>query len=204
VTLFGYTIAVAAWFAMMAAMMLPALWPWLVTFRRMAPSAYPERSPAAVVTLFCGGYLAVWLCYSAAAAAVQGGLQRLALLRADMVLGATAGGLVLLVAGIFQLTPLKDACLSHCRNPMSFFLMRWNDGASAPFRMGARHGAFCVGCCWALMAMAFALGLMSLAWMALLTLMIVAEQRAPRAWRLRQVFGVGLATWGAALLAGLP
>lgn len=198
----GFVAAMALWLLMMIAMMLPALWPWLELVTAMAPRAYPGRRPAAAVSRFAAGYFAVWLGYSAAAAALQGGLQRLALLRHDLTLSATAAGVVLLVAGTFQLTPLKDACLSHCRSPLRFFVARWDGGPPEPFRLGARHGLFCLGCCWALMALAFVLGLMNLLWMAVLTVMIVAEQRVSRAWRLREAFGVGLALWGVALLLG--
>lgn len=196
----GYAASVAFWTLMMVAMMLPALWPWVSLFGSMAPDAYPGRSSGVVVAQFGAGYFVVWLGYSAAAAALQGGLQQAALLRLDLSTGATVGGVLLVVAGVFQLTPLKDACLAHCRSPLSFFLARWDGGPSGPFRMGARHGVFCVGCCWAMMALAFVLGIMNLLWMAVLTAMIVAEQRTPRRWRLRQAFGVALAAWGALLL----
>ena len=168
--------------------------------RGMAPNAYPGRRPLAVVMQFAAGYFVVWMGYSALAAALQGGLQRAMLLRLDLSVGAMVGGLLLLIAGVFQLTPLKDACLAHCRNPLSFFLTRWDGGPSGPFRMGAHHGLFCVGCCWALMALSFALGIMNLLWMAILTVMIAAEQRAPRTWHLRQAFGIALTAWGAVLI----
>lgn len=198
----GYVAATALWLLMMVAMMLPVLWPWLELVSAMAPRAYPGQRPGAAVARFAAGYFVVWLGYSATIAALQGGLQRLALLRHDLTLSATAAGAVLLVAGVFQLTPLKDACLFHCRNPLSYFVARWDGGPPEPFRLGARHGLFCLGCCWALMALAFVLGLMNLLWMAVLTAMIVAEQRVSRAWRLREAFGVGLALWGVALLLG--
>ena len=107
----------------------------------------------------------------------------------------------MIVAGLFQLTPLKDACLAHCRSPLSFFLARWDGGPGGPFKMGARHGAWCVGCCWALMALSFVLGVMNLLWMAVLTTMIVAEQRTPRRWQLGRGFGVALVAWGVTLIA---
>ncbi len=196
----GYAASVTFWFVMMVAMMLPALWPWLSLFGSMAPGAYPTKHPALVVAQFATGYFVVWMVYSAFAAALQGGLQQAALLRLDLRAGTIVGGVLLMVAGIFQFTPLKDACLAHCRSPLSFFLARWNGGPSGPFRMGARHGLFCVGCCWAMMALSFVLGIMNLLWMAVLTAMILAEQRAPKAWRLRQAFGMALVAWGALLL----
>jgi len=196
----SYGAAVCVWFVMMAVMMLPALWPWLTLFRRMAPRAYPHRRPALVVAQFGAGYLVAWLGYSVVAAALQGSLQRAIVARLDPGAGAIAIGFGLLLAGAFQLTPLKDACLSHCRSPLGFFLARWDGGPAGPFRMGARHGAFCVGCCWALMALMFVFGAMNVLWMAALTGLMVAEQRAPRAWRLRQASGIGLSMWGVLLL----
>jgi len=197
----GYALSVGLWFAMMVAMMLPALLPWLRVFGEMAGDAYPGRKPARVVTQFAAGYFVIWLGYSAAAAASQSGLQHLTLLQLDLRVGATVGGILLIAAGIFQLTPLKEACLAHCRSPLSFFLARWDGGPSGPFKMGARHGVWCVGCCWALMALSFVLGIMNLLWMAVLTAMVVAEQRAPRRWRLGRVFGVVFLAWGAVLVA---
>jgi len=196
----GYALSVLLWFVMMVAMMLPALMPWLRMFGTMAGDAYPGRRAAAVVAQFSAGYLAIWLGYSAAAAAMQGGLQHLALLRLDLSVGATLGGLLLIGAGLFQLTPLKEACLAHCRSPLSFFLTRWDGGPRGPFKMGAHHGAWCVGCCWALMVLSFVLGVVNLLWMAVLTAMIVAEQRAPRRWRLGRGFGVVFLVWGVALI----
>ncbi len=196
----GYALSVLLWFVMMVAMMLPALMPWLRMFGTMAGDAYPGRRSAAVVAQFSAGYFAIWLGYSAAAAAMQGGLQHLALLRLDLSVGATLGGLLLIGAGLFQLTPLKEACLAHCRSPLSFFLTRWDGGPRGPFKMGAHHGAWCVGCCWALMVLSFVLGVVNLLWMAVLTAMIVAEQRAPRRWRLGRGFGVVFLVWGVALI----
>ena len=200
----GYALSVLLWFAMMVAMMLPALMPWLRVFGDMAPDAYPGRRGGVVVAQFTAGYFVVWLVYSAAAAAMQGGLQYFTLLRLDLSVGATLGGLLLVAAGVFQLTPLKEACLAHCRSPLSFFLARWDGGPNGPFKMGARHGVWCVGCCWALMALSFVLGVMNLLWMAVLTAMIVAEQRAPARWKLGPGFGVLLLAWGIALIAFMP
>ncbi len=197
----GYAVSVLLWFVMMVAMMLPALMPWLRVFGTMAGDAYPGRRAAAVVAQFTGGYFVIWLAYSAAAAAMQGGLQQLTVLRLDLSVGATLGGLLLIAAGLFQLTPLKEACLAHCRSPLSFFLARWDGGPRGPFKMGAHHGVWCVGCCWALMVLSFVLGVMNLLWMAALTAMIVAEQRTPRRWQLGRGFGVVFVAWGAALIA---
>lgn len=198
----GYLVVVIVWWVMMGAMMLPAVLPWLRTFSEMAATAFPRRRPIVAVGQFAGGYFAIWLAYSALAAALQGGLQRIAALSLDLRVGATIGGILLIVAGVFQLTPLKAACLAHCRSPLGFFLSRWRDGPSGPLQMGARHGLWCLGCCWALMALTFVLGVMNLVWMAVLTVVVTTEQRAPRALRLDRVYGICLAAWGAWLLAG--
>jgi predicted metal-binding membrane protein len=182
---------------MMAAMMVPAVMPWLRMFAAMATDAYPGRRRAAVVGQFAGGYLVAWLAYSAVAAALQARLHDAALIGLDLRASAILGGALLIVAGLFQLTPLKEACLTHCRSPLSFFLARWDGRAGGPFRMGLRHGIWCVGCCWALMALAFVLGAMNLLWMAALTLLVVLEQRMPRRWRLARASGVVLCVWGA-------
>ena len=193
----GYLAATGMWLVMMAAMMLPAVMPWLRMFAAMAADAYPGRRRAAVVGQFAGGYLVAWLAYSGVAAALQARLHDAALIGLDLRVGAILGGALLIVAGLFQLTPLKEACLTHCRSPLSFFLARWDGRASGPFRMGLRHGIWCVGCCWALMALAFVLGAMNLLWMAALTLLVVLEQRMPRRWRLARASGVVLCVWGA-------
>jgi predicted metal-binding membrane protein len=193
----GYLAATGMWLVMMAAMMVPAVMPWLRMFAAMATDAYPGRRRAAVVGQFAGGYLVAWLAYSAVAAALQARLHDAALIGLDLRASAILGGALLIVAGLFQLTPLKEACLTHCRSPLSFFLARWDGRAGGPFRMGLRHGIWCVGCCWALMALAFVLGAMNLLWMAALTLLVVLEQRMPRRWRLARASGVVLCVWGA-------
>ena len=199
----GWLVATAMWLAMMAAMMLPAVMPWLRMFAAMATDAYPGRRRAAVVGQFAGGYLVAWLAYSAVAAAAQQRLHQAALIDLDLRVSTGIGGVLLIVAGLFQLTPLKEACLTHCRSPLSFFLARWDGRAAGPFRMGLRHGIWCVGCCWALMALAFVLGAMNLLWMAALTLLVVLEQRTPRRWRLGRAFGMALCVWGALRIVAL-
>ena len=197
----GYGISVAAWFVMMVLMMSPAVMPWLRMFGKMAGDAFPGRRRALLIAQFVGGYFVIWLLYSAVAAATQFGLQRQALLRMDLRAGAATGGALLLVAGVFQLTPLKEACLSHCRSPLSFFLTRWDSGPSGPFRMGARHGGWCVTCCWALMALSFVLGVMNLLWMGVLTAIVSIEQLAPGGRRWSKAFGLVFVAWGVWLIA---
>jgi predicted metal-binding membrane protein len=190
----AFVVSTAAWFIMMVAMMLPPVVPWLLL---VASGARRGSLWSSTAGLFAAGYFAIWLGYSIAAATVQVGLQQVGLLGQDLSLGPRIGGAVLITAGLFQLSPLKDACLTHCRNPIGYFLQRWRDGPVGALRMGAAHGVFCVACCWALMAVAFAVGIMNLLWMAALTAMLILEKNAPGGRLLGVLFGVLLMGWGA-------
>jgi predicted metal-binding membrane protein len=165
------------WVVMMAAMMFPSLAPTVALYAKMTSVRGPSRG-----LLFAAGYLLVW----GAAGVLAYALFRLGRgLFADS-LAWRAGGqrfaaAVLFAAAIYELTPLKDVCLHKCRSPLGFLLGVWRDGPRGALEMGARHAAWCLGCCWALMAALFALGVMSLAWMALLAALITLEKTFP--WR---------------------
>ncbi len=146
------------------------------------------------------GYLSVWLGYGLVAAALQVALQHLDLIGANDALGAPRGGAILVGAGLFQLTPLKNACLDRCRSPFSHFLTHWNDGRWGSVVMGVRQGIDCLGCCWALMATALALGVMNLLWMVALTIVAAVEKLAPRGALLGRGFGLALIVWGLLLI----
>lgn len=154
----------AMWFAMMSAMMVPTVWPWIAAFERMSPAG----SRVSRAAIFSGGYATAWLIYSVVAASIQ--------LLLPHHLPASIAAAILFTAGAFQFVPFKRACLMHCRNPLTYFLTRWRDGASGGFRMGFHHGLFCVACCWALMATTLAAGTMSLWWMMLLGIVTLLEQ----------------------------
>ena len=170
----------AMWFVMMSAMMAPTVSPWVMSFRRLGGNPLT----------FSGGYAVAWLFYSIAAASIQW------LLPHDLPAPIPAG--ILFIAGAFQFAPLKRACLMHCRNPLTYFLTRWRDGASGGFRMGVHHGLFCVACCWALMATTIAVGVMSLWWMAALAVVTFAEQVSR--WGDRVRIAVGLLLMVSAVL----
>jgi predicted metal-binding membrane protein len=166
---------VGIWVVMMAAMMFPSVSPTVALYSRMTRST----SPVAPL-VFTAGYVLAW----AAAGVLAYGIYKAggSLLGQELTWDAggrwLAGG-ILVVAAVYELTPLKDVCLSKCRSPLGFLLGAWRSGLSGAVQMGARHGAWCVGCCWALMASLFALGVMSIAWMAFVAALIAAEKTLP-------------------------
>ncbi len=195
----SYAYAVTMWQAMVVAMMTPTVVPWISVFARLTAQTEDQGSSPRAVGAFAGGYFVVWLGYSVAAAALQMALQGLGLL-ADHRVVLPLAGVVLVLAGSSQFLPLKRACLSHCRNPLTYFLARWKNRPTGGFRLGATHGAYCLGCCWLVMLSGFGVGLMNLAWMAVLTLVLCLEQVAPGVERIGQTAGLAMAAWGVVLL----
>lgn len=189
------------WVVMMIAMMLPSAAPMILTFAAVARNRRKAQRPYVPVAVFAAGYVAVWSVFSAVATVAQWLLHRAALLSPMMVSSsALLGGILLLLAGIFQFTPLKHSCLTHCRAPLEFITTRWREGWWGTFRMGLEHGLFCTGCCWALMALLFVLGVMNLLWIALLTILVGLEKILPRGRHFSHVIGLLLALWGCWLL----
>jgi len=177
---------VGVWIVMMAAMMLPAVSPTVALYARMTRQRSPARPFA-----FTGGYLVVW----GAAGVVAYGLYAFGrhVLGAQLAWhsgGRWLAGCVLAVAAAYELTPLKDVCLAKCRSPFGFLMGTWRDGVGGAFTMGSKHAAWCLGCCWALMAALFALGVMSIFWMAVVAALITIEKVLP--WR-------GIAVWSTTL-----
>jgi predicted metal-binding membrane protein len=166
------------WFVMMVGMMTPSALPVLLLFAGLHARSV-QRVPLAV-PLFGLGYIAIWLGFSACAALAQWGLHEAALLSSTMATSSTRfAGVILMAAGAYQLTPLKGGCLTQCQSPLGFLMSKWRDGANGALRMGLKHGVACLGCCWALMCVLFAVGVMNLAWVAVLTVFILAEKIGP-------------------------
>lgn len=198
----SFLLAASMWFGMMAAMMLPVSIPWVRALISLSDGSggvrgrtSPAREPWARVrsgALFLAGYLSVWLLFSLAAAAVQLGTAAVVPLDRDGPLA----GFLLVGAGLYQLSPVKAACLRHCRNPLTYFLTRWRDGPRGALGMGWGHGLYCLGCCWALMALALVLGVMNLLWMAVLAAVVCVENLAPGGAVTGRIAGVGLVVWG--------
>lgn len=194
-------LAFVMWAAMMVAMMLPTAAPLVLLLARVLR----ERETGGIaLAAFAGGYLVIWLAFSAAATAAQWGLQQ-ALILTPMAEAASprVAGLLLLLAGLYQLTPLKRACLRYCRGPLPFLMAHWRPGNAGALRMGLRHGLWCLGCCWAVMALLFVGGVMNLAWVAGLALFVLIEKAAPKGDAAGQAAG-GLALAGGTwlLIAG--
>jgi len=172
--------AFAMWAVMMVGMMVPAAAPALLLFAGMQARRADRRAPL-VILLFGFGYFTVWFGFSAGAALAQWALHELALLTTTMTASSPwLGGAMLIAAGAYQLTPAKRTCLMHCQSPLGFLVSNWRDGTLGAFQMGLRHGAFCLGCCWALMGVLFAVGVMNLAWVAALSAFILLEKTSGR------------------------
>ena len=189
------------WAVMMVAMMVPSASP-LILMMAAANRKRRERDDPPVPTgLFLAGYLLVWTAFSAVATAVQWGLHATALLSPGMVSASgVLGGLLLLAAGIFQFTPLKQACLTHCRSPLGFLMGHWREGRAGAMRMGLEHGLYCVGCCWILMVLLFVAGVMNLLWVAVISLFVLAEKVLPRGELVGRLGGAGLLVAGVVVL----
>lgn len=189
------------WTVMMVAMMLPSALPFVFVFRteyRRRRMRHLLHVPSGV---FLAGYFAVWIAFSAIAAMLQQGLRRAALLSPMMTTTDAFAGGILIAAGVYQWTPFKNACLRHCRSPLSFLLNDWREGLWGAFRMGIEHGFFCLGCCWLIMALPFAAGVMNLGWMAAITAFILIEKAAPGGQWFGRVGGAALVGAGAWILA---
>lgn len=189
---------IALWVVMMVAMMFPTAAPMILMFRAVHAGKQKQEQPFVPTWIFVSAYLFVWaLCgvvaYFLAVEIEQMVAQSMWL----MENAARLGGIVLVGAGLYQLSPLKHICLSKCRTPLQFILGSWHDGYAGAFRMGLEHGAYCLGCCWLLFVILFPLGIMNVAVMALVTVLIYAEKSLPFGRLIGTLAGVGLIAYGA-------
>src|SRR5438876_6507125 len=188
---------IAIWIVMMVAMMFPTAAPMILMFSKIYQSRRQQERPFVPTWIFVSAYLLVWSLCGGVAYPLAVLIEKLA--APSMWLmdnAARLGGVVLLVAGLYQLSPLKDICLSKCRTPVQFILGSWRDGYGGAFRMGLEHGAYCLGCCWLLFVILFPLGIMNIAVMALVTALIYAEKSLPIGRQISQIAGVGLIVYG--------
>lgn len=188
------------WAVMMAAMMLPSAIPIILAFLRVCRQQ--NKAPGILTALFISAYLGVWLVFSSALTVLQWqmyGLDWLSPMMDNLNSIAAAG--ILFLAGFYQFMPIKNACLTHCKTPMGFLLNEWQDGAAGAFNMGLKHGAYCLGCCWAEMLIMFVVGVMNLLGMALMTLLVIFEKSMPlQAKLICKALGLVFFAWGMFLL----
>jgi predicted metal-binding membrane protein len=203
-----WLIAFFMWAVMMVAMMLPSASPMVLLYARVVRQAEAKghgQRPHGAIAAFASGYLAVWILFGLLAVLFQWGLERIGAMSAMMSVSASAlsGGL-LIAAGLYQLTPLKAACLKHCRGPAQFLAAHWRPGAVGAWRMGLAHGLYCLGCCAVLMGLLFVGGVMNLVWIAGLTLFVAIEKLAPFGALAARMMAAALIAAGVALvLAGV-
>ena len=165
------------WAVMMIAMMTPSILPMIMLFTSLNSKKIKENKPSASPLNLLMGYLLSWVLFSLVITFPQYGLHKIGLLTPMMEpTHAALGGVILMLAGIYQFTPFKDACLTVCQSPLSFMMNNWRDGNLGAFLIGYKHGFYCVGCCWFLMLTLFALGVMNIMWVAILTIFVMFEK----------------------------
>jgi predicted metal-binding membrane protein len=196
-----FALNLAIWWVMMPGMMLPSAAPMIPTFATVNRRKRERGQPYVPTIVFTLGYLVAWGLFGVFATLADWALERAALIspmtgRLTPMLGA----IVVVAAGIYQLSPLKSVCLRHCRSPFDFVLNHWRDGASGALRMGVEHGLYCLGCCWLLMALMFAAGIMSLLWMAVIAVFVLIEKLLPAGTWLARAGWVAMLGFGVYLL----
>ena len=196
---------VLLWGVMMVAMMFPAIVPVVGLFSTVAGRKREQGVPFTPAWVFVAGYLVLWTLAGGVGYTVDLAIQALPeVFPALRTYGLVIGGLTLIAAGVYQLTPLKYLCLSQCRSPMGFLLTSWRDGALGAFRMGLHHGAYCLGCCWSLMAVLFVVGTMNLVWMGILSMVIFVEKIVPHGVEMGKATGLALIALGLAMMGLEP
>jgi predicted metal-binding membrane protein len=200
---FGYVLSM--WTVMMVGMMMPSAAPMILLYARVGRQAATSGKPFAASGWFAAGYFVAWTGFSAAATVAQWALERAALLTPAMEMARHAvGGVVLIAVGLYQWTPLKDACLAQCRAPLAFIMQHggFRADARSAFALGLRHGIYCIGCCWALMALLFVVGIMNLRWIAALAILVLLEKITPFGRTIARIAGLGFLTAGVYWLVG--
>lgn len=191
------------WSVMQVAMMTPSAAPMVLAYARFGRRRHQQAAPFLITAVFFLGYVLVWVAFSAGATLAQWGLHTAALLSPMMVsTSPVVGGVILIAAGVFQFTQLKQACLHHCRTPMGFMMAEWREGRRGALVMGLKHGSFCVGCCWLLMALLFVTGVMNLLWATAITVYVLIEKVVPAGQLISRVIGVLVIMLGAWMVTG--
>jgi predicted metal-binding membrane protein len=192
----SWPLFLAMWVAMMVAMMFPAAAPMVLMYGRM------QRSDPPSVALFTGTYIALWFAFGVLAYLLSAMVESAASGSEWIAMNwGRAGGILLVVAGVYQITPFKDICLRHCRSPLSFVMTRWRDGRGGAVRMGLAHGLYCMGCCWLLFLILIPLGVMNVAAMTAVAGVVFVEKAVPRGRSIGLVASAVLIIYGVAVVA---
>lgn len=200
-----FTLTFAMWWVMMIGMMIPSATPMILIYDRISRGARARGTRTVPTFVFAGAYLAVWGAFALAATLAQLTLESVALmLPMQRMADPLLGGLVFVTAGLFQFTPLKNACLRNCRSPLSFIMGHWRDGTAGALTLGIRHGLYCLGCCWFLMALLFVGGVMNLLWVAIIAAYVLAEKLFPGGVWIARLGGAALVAFGVYLIATVP
>ncbi len=185
------------WAVMMAGMMLPSAAPTILLFAALERRRHPARRIGGRTAFFVAGYLLLWIGFSIGAAALQTALAHAGLVTMEMTAATSVlAGAIFVAAGVYEFTPSKEHCLAHCRSPMEWLPRHWRPGHAGALRMGAEHGAYCVGCCWVLMLLLFAVGVMNLLWVAAIAALVLAQKLFPAGRLLSRIGGIVLMAWG--------
>ena len=197
----SFLVLFSMWTVMQVAMMSPTAVPMILMHSKVEHHRRPGKSPFLHIALFFSGYIILWALFSLVFALLQMGLQSAALLSPTMATNSPwlSGG-ILIAAGLFQFSHLKQACLKQCRSPVAYLMTEWRNGRGGALLMGLKHGAHCVGCCWIIMALLFVAGVMNLFWMAAITAFVLIEKLAPNGDLFGRVVGIVLIVWGILVL----
>ncbi|HUH83791.1 MAG TPA: DUF2182 domain-containing protein [Stellaceae bacterium] len=190
------------WCVMMVGMMLPSAAPMILTFATVNRRKRVREQPFASTGAFAAGYLLAWGAFSLAATLAQWGSQQAALLSMAAATSPVLGGALFIAAGVYQLTPLKHACLRRCRSPFDFVINGWREGTLGALKMGLAHGLYCLGCCWILMGLLFAEGVMNLLWAAAIGAFVLVEKLFPAGEWIARAGGILMLAFGSYLLVG--
>ena len=191
----------AMWTIMMVGMMVPSAAPMILIYAAVARKAQHQGTPIAPAGAFTAGYIFMWTVFSLCATLAQWLLDKAALLSPMMVANSPKfGAALLMAAGVYQWLPVKDNCLRHCRSPFHFISSHWRPGNAGAFRMGIKHGAFCIGCCWILMLLLFVGGVMNILWIAAITIFVLLEKVMPLGNQGGKISGILMFITGALML----
>jgi predicted metal-binding membrane protein len=189
------------WVVMMIAMMTPSVAPLVLIFAMMNRQRKQRQNPFVPAGYLLGGYFLVWVAFSLFATLLQWLLQQVSLLSPEMITTSKIlGGIILVLAGVFQFTPLKNTCLQHSRTPLDYIRHHWKEGRSGALQMGIQNGVYCLGCCWILMILLFVSGIMNLLWIAIIALFVLVEKVLPASKIVSTVAGIALITYGLIIL----